>query len=239
MTTASPNPKYLNVYNDIKNDILAQKYRYGERLGNEKWLCETYHVGTATLRRAIDELVAEGLVERRPKKGVYVRYSRLMDLDHPLSLSAELARIGVKPSSKILYFARREIDGELRNTLGSEAGDVAFEIHRLRYADDVPIMITHSFIPERYAPDFDPWQLTDTSLIEVYRERYGITITNSVRKVVPITANKKQAELLEIPVRSLLLETTMVCTKEDRTPVDFTRSWINTDVTPYVFRFNW
>lgn len=239
MKAPSSSPKYLSVYQSIKNDILSQKYRQGERLGNEKWLCDSYHVGTATLRRAIDELIADGLVERRPKKGVYVRYNRLRDLDNPLSLSAELIRIGIKPSSKILYFARRAIEGELLHTLGKDVGDEAFEIHRLRYADDTPFMITHSFIPEKLVPDFDPWELTNSSLIEVYRTRYNIVISGSVRKVTPVVATKEQARLLNIAPRSLLLETTMVCMRDDGEPVDLTRSWINTNITPYVFRFNW
>ena len=218
---------------------MGGELRYGERLDNEEWMCEHFDVGRSTLRKAIDALVKEGLLERRPKKGVYVKYSKFKDFDQPFSLFQELQRQGVTPSSKILFFSRQQADESMQDVFHCDEDEVLLSIHRLRYANDTPIVISQVTIPERFVPDFDPWRLRNTSLFEILKDDYGIQIVKSIQKVVPTCASKEQAKLLEIPGRTLLLETTSTSTSSSGEIVEYSKSWINTDATKYSFRFSW
>ena len=71
MKTASNGslPLYSQIVQDIRNKILNGTYKYNERLPNEKWLCNLYDISRTTLRKSIDELIAEGLLERHSNKG--------------------------------------------------------------------------------------------------------------------------------------------------------------------------
>ena len=107
MKTASNGslPLYSQIVQDIRNKILNGTYKYNERLPNEKWLCNLYDISRTTLRKSIDELIAEGLLERHSNKGVYVVYSKFdTGFDRPYSLFQEMVKSGIKPSSKILSF---------------------------------------------------------------------------------------------------------------------------------------
>ena len=89
MKTASNGslPLYSQIVQDIRNKILNGTYKYNERLPNEKWLCNLYDISRTTLRKSIDELIAEGLLERHSNKGVYVVYSKFdTGFDRPYSL---------------------------------------------------------------------------------------------------------------------------------------------------------
>ena len=87
MKTASNGslPLYSQIVQDIRNKILNGTYKYNERLPNEKWLCNLYDISRTTLRKSIDELIAEGLLERHSNKGVYVVYSKFDTALQPVS----------------------------------------------------------------------------------------------------------------------------------------------------------
>lgn len=239
-TTTMHALKHTRVYNAVKEDILTGRLRYGERLYNEKWMCESYQVSRTTLRRAIDELIEEGFLERRPNRGVYVKYSKFDPAsDRPFSIFQELRKSGVVPSSKILFFSRREAGEKFARIFEVGPDERLLEIHRLRFANDKPIMINHLYFIERLFPDFNPWRLTDGSLHEILKEDYHVKIANSVQKVDAVSASKVEADLLDVAFRTPLLHTTSRVTSEDGYIVDYQETWINTRRVPYSFRFNW
>ena len=57
--------KYKEIAENIRKDILDGKYNPNEQLPLEKEMCEHYNVSRITIRKAVDELVEEGLVVKR------------------------------------------------------------------------------------------------------------------------------------------------------------------------------
>lgn len=239
-TDAPVSLKRTKVCEDIKQEITSGHLHYGERLNNEQWLCQEHHVSRTTLRNAINQLIDEGYLERRPNKGVYVTYSKFDSaFSRPFSLFQELERVGIHPSSKILYFSREAADDNLCKKMYLSPGEIILEIHRLRFSDDLPITINHLFIPEKLFPDFDPWQLTSHSLHDILKNQYNVQIAKSVQDITTAVTNKTQSELLRVALRTPVLKTMSTVTSTSGDVIDFQRSWINTDVLPYSFRFNW
>ncbi|MCL2528391.1 MAG: GntR family transcriptional regulator [Defluviitaleaceae bacterium] len=64
---------YRMIYEDIKEKILNQTYKDNERLPFERELCETYSVDRVTVRKSLDLLVTDGLIEKRPGLGSFVK----------------------------------------------------------------------------------------------------------------------------------------------------------------------
>ena len=142
-------PCILRLYRTSGIRYLNGTYKYNERLPNEKWLCNLYDISRTTLRKSIDELIAEGLLERHSNKGVYVVYSKFdTGFDRPYSLFQEMVKSGIKPSSKILSFSRINADSKLSRALNCEVNTPLLEILRLRYADDVPFNIQQLYLIE-------------------------------------------------------------------------------------------
>ena len=198
MKTASNGslPLYSQIVQDIRNKILNGTYKYNERLPNEKWLCNLYDISRTTLRKSIDELIAEGLLERHSNKGVYVVYSKFdTGFDRPYSLFQEMVKSGIKPSSKILSFSRINADSKLSRALNCEVNTPLLEILRLRYADDVPFNIQQLYLIESFFPQFNPWLLTDHSLYEIMESDYQIKIVKTVQVVTTGSVSKNQYHL--------------------------------------------
>ena len=232
--------RYTQVVSAIEEEIKTGVLQYGERLKNEKWLCETYGVSRTTLRKAIDELIAAGLVERRSNKGVYVTYSKFdSNFDRPISIFQELLRAGIRPSSKILSFARIKAAGEVSQSLRCPEGEPLLHIHRVRYADDRPFNINDIYLVERMFPQFNPWLLTNRSLHEIIKSEYKLEIVKSIQRVNAVAATRHQAEYLEVPLRTPLLTTVSTVIAGDGEVVEYQQSWINTSVVPYSYKYTW
>lgn len=67
------NKIYKKLIDELRAKILGGKYRPGDMIGSEYAFCRSYYMSRVSVRSAIDVLVTEGLVERRPGKGVFVR----------------------------------------------------------------------------------------------------------------------------------------------------------------------
>ena len=64
---------YLRVYRDIKEKISTGVYRTGDRLPTEAQLQESCGVSRITVKKAMELLAKEGVIERFPGKGTFVR----------------------------------------------------------------------------------------------------------------------------------------------------------------------
>jgi GntR family transcriptional regulator len=65
--------KYEEIAEDIRNGILSGKYNPNEQLPLEKEMCEQYGVSRITIKKAVDELVTQGLVIKRRGSGTFVK----------------------------------------------------------------------------------------------------------------------------------------------------------------------
>jgi GntR family transcriptional regulator of arabinose operon len=71
--TASQNPKYRQVYAALRRDIQSGRFKRGDRLPSEAELVRDFGASRITVGRAVRELQAAGLVERRAGSGTYVK----------------------------------------------------------------------------------------------------------------------------------------------------------------------
>jgi DNA-binding GntR family transcriptional regulator len=71
-------PLYHRVYREIAHEIADGGLAPGDRLPSERWFCDELGVSRATVRRAIEELTADGLVEARGR-GTYVTGTALVE----------------------------------------------------------------------------------------------------------------------------------------------------------------
>ena len=74
----SERPLYKQLMQRLKNDITAGVYPAGERIPGEQALCaEVYGVSRVTVRKALEEIVREGLLVRRQGKGTFVAQEKI------------------------------------------------------------------------------------------------------------------------------------------------------------------
>src|SRR3954469_4963089 len=95
-------PLYHRVYRELAKEIESGALRPGDRLPSERSLCDQLGVSRATVRRAVEELTADGLVEARGR-GSFVHDDAVMEPPNTLMSLNEVARSrGLDPTSVVL-----------------------------------------------------------------------------------------------------------------------------------------
>lgn len=203
---SSTQPRYRLLADSIRDDIAAGACPPGAQLPTEAEFAAKFGVSRGTVVKAIDMLVAEGVVAKRQGAGSFVslpslhrRSSRLMSFTETLDAQ------GRKASQKVLGYGAAD-EAEARS-LG--AHEPAMLLTRLRLVDRVPVTIHRSFIPERVMEQLSAEELGqllkgDASLYAAFEEA-GITIDRGSEHVSARLATPTEAEALNIPLPAALM----------------------------------
>lgn len=131
-------PRYQQVRDELVALIAAHHWRPGEAIPTEQALAKQYDVAVGTVRKAVDLLVAEGLLERFQGRGTFVRRA---SFDSSLFRFFRFqTRQGERriPESRILRREVVEAPSAVAATLQIPNGSKAIQMSRLRLIDDVP-----------------------------------------------------------------------------------------------------
>jgi GntR family transcriptional regulator len=170
------------------------------------------------VRNAIDFLVADGQLERRPGAGTFVAnppYAKTLGLT---SFTADMRNRGREPSSRVLEFSVRRAGAKTSVRLGIDDDDRVFRFTRLRLADGQPIAVETNWIPEASVPDLDKSAL-EGSLFTVLNDRYGITPGEATSTIDAVLADAATAEALALGPHAPCLRIRMDYLDQRRRPL--------------------
>ncbi|MEJ3653686.1 GntR family transcriptional regulator [Actinomycetes bacterium KLBMP 9759] len=170
----------------------------GERIPAERDLAQRWGVARMTLRKAIDRLVLDGLLERHERRGTFTSRPRVPRHLSISSFTEEMTRRGVTPSSRTLSLRRIKASTTVARHLRIPVGDPVIRFVRLRLGDGQPMAVETNHVPGVLVPD-----LTEADLVgswyALLASRYGIQIMSGVANLVPAMPDERTAELLDIP----------------------------------------
>ncbi|WP_204082704.1 GntR family transcriptional regulator, partial [Asanoa ishikariensis] len=148
-------PLYERTAAQLLDDLRADAARSGDRLPSERALATRYAVSRVTLRAALAELESRGIVRPASSRGWFIG-----DLEPgPAAPTtpppqpqvqglADFARVnGLTPSSRVLSAAVRPTTVSEAEELRIAPGADLFELHRLRYLDDLLVAFEHNRLP--------------------------------------------------------------------------------------------
>lgn len=203
LDAASSDPLYQQVVDDIKRDIASGLYLPGERIPTEIELGDIYRISRITVRRAVKELVKEGLLIKRQGKGTFVsasdRGSAIQNQDIVQSFSRTCELNGVVPGARLVFCGIVSLPSDEGEFLHGGAGS-AVQVKRVRTADGVPLMVEDNYFDaERYRFLTDE-DLSDRSLFDLIEERTGLVPRTSDACVLSMErAYGELSGLLEVP----------------------------------------
>ncbi len=203
--------KLIPLYAQVKNylqDEIENRMKPGDVIPSEPELEKRFNVSRITVRRALDELVSEGLIVRQQGRGTFVRKDPIaQELPRLLSWSAQMRKMGFEPRSAPAEIDLTEPTKEQAAQLNLSPGDQLVRIRRLRYADDEPICIMTNYIPEALVPGLVNQGLVNDSLYATLPS-FGLKPVRGEDRVETRTASDWEASQLNIGKWSPLLQVT-------------------------------
>jgi GntR family transcriptional regulator, phosphonate transport system regulatory protein len=145
----------------------------GDRLPPEGVLASRFGVNRHTLRRAVDELVFEGLLERQHGVGIFIT-DKLLDyrVANNTRFTQTLADIGISTDTKVIRKMITPASSGIARHLSLPADTPVLWIETLRLADGFPFCVISHFLPaEPFAALLDEYQ--DGSLHELLTKHCG------------------------------------------------------------------
>src|SRR6218665_311150 len=140
-------PLYMQIARKLSDDVLNGRYQVDQALPSERTLSELLNVSRVTARKAIDQLVAQGLVVRRRGSGNYIAPRIEQPLSNLSSFSEQLQQRGYQPSSRWLTRAIVTAGTEEQLSLGLSPNSKVARLERLRLADDIVMAYEVSVLP--------------------------------------------------------------------------------------------
>jgi GntR family transcriptional regulator len=224
--------KYEEIAEDIRNAILNGKYSSNEQLPLEKEMCDQYGVSRITIKKAVDELVAQGLVIKRRGSGTFVKALDDEDVQE-LSLAKQFEGFSEtnkdkKVSSEIIKFEVIHPTEEIATKLKIESDDFVYYIIRARYADNDPYVIEYTYMPISLIIGIK----TDILLNSIYsyiEKNLSLKIKSAHRIIRAILPNELEQEWLQIDKNFPVLEVEQVGFLDNGQPFEYSKSHHRSD----------
>jgi len=201
--TDGPRPKHAQL-SDVLADLAVHELGPDVAIPSERELMTTYDVSRATVRKAIDSLVADGLLHRIHGKGTFVARPRLESRLHLASFSQDMRRRGLTPSTRLLDVELDEPPADVAKALDLSADGRAWRLDRVRLADGQPIALENGWYPRSLLPGLDRHDLGG-SLYELLADVYDLSIDSAEQTLWGETADAAMARRLDAPVNTPLL----------------------------------
>lgn len=205
-------PLYHQVYSAIKEAIRSGRLRPGDRLPTERQFCQQLEVSRATVRRALGQLVEEGIVEAQVGRGSFVRtgLDALAEPPNTLMSFTELAAArGLKASARVIAQTTRSAIPEEALVFKIGIHALVFEIRRLRMLDTEPVALDRTRVPLEVAPSLPAEDFTHASIYKALEAAGAVPVTADVVVSAAVADEATATELEVSPGSALLVCTTM------------------------------
>lgn len=197
--------RYQEIQFMLKEKIQQGIYQVGDFLPSENELCVNYSITRTTVRKALDNLLKEGFIEKQHGKG-----SRVKERRHSLGL------LNVKGFSEAVgkgvqtIFLQQPAIREWTPTISfqpdeKELKSKCIHFERLRFVGDEPVMLENNWFAQLDLRNFVGQEFAEGSFFKTLSQKYLIEITGSEQELRAEYANERTASQLKIETGAPIL----------------------------------
>jgi GntR family transcriptional regulator len=226
LTRAPGTALHRQLYIVLRDQIMRGVFAVDTAIPRESDLEAMFGVSRITVRRAVADLEAHGLVRKLPGKGTFVLPRQ--ETGRPeatLTLMESLTRQAKDTKVRVLAVETIAAPGAivLLLELGPEAR--AHHVLRLRSMNGIPVMLTEAWVQVAFAPYITADSLLENALFEIIM-RHGVKFGKVVQELSAVSADPQQASLLETNVGSPLIRMTRLFYSQDGRPAYHLTSYV-------------
>lgn len=204
---ASAVPLYRQLQAMVRRQIQDGGLPAGASLPNELELAARYGVSRATVRQALADLVAEGLIVRKRGRGSFVSARHIDQVVTQLQGFTEaLVTAGLEPQVRVLAVRRVPVRPPVAEQLGVAVGTPVVSFERLvRVAGD-PLVLDSGWLAPTVPLELDAEHLGAQPLYRLAEAAAGHPIAGALQVITAVSASQRQAVLLEVRRGAPLLQ---------------------------------
>jgi DNA-binding GntR family transcriptional regulator len=197
-TSGQDGPHYLALRDSIAENIQTGALEAGSKLPSERQLQTTSGIARGTIREALFQLEAEGLIFRRDRSGWYVSPPPITyDPTRWAGFMTYVAEQGRVPLTETLSTETAVVPPATAEIFGAAPDAPLHIVHRLRRVDGRPVLVERITVDPALAPGFLDHNF-DGSLSGILRDHYGLTVSRNRVDMQPCALVREVAEGLGV-----------------------------------------
>ncbi|AHV91166.1 GntR family transcriptional regulator [Bordetella holmesii] len=232
----SPLPLYHKVYLLIRQRLLAGGFAPQTALPGENALAAEYGVSRLTIRRSLEALEADGLIERHQGRGTFAALQSAAsstqhssDMD---SLMVHLARMGMQTQVTLLALDTIAASSLIAAHLEQAPGTAVQRAIRVRSHENQPFSYLTTYVPQTIGQAITHADLVSKPLLAIFRD-LGIQVARAEQTISAVLAEPDAAAALNVPVGSALLSLQRRVRAADGQPVEWLHALYRPDRYKY------
>lgn len=224
-------PLYKAVKAKILDRMTRGEWARGEALPSESKLATRFDVSIGTVRKAIDELVAEKLLVRHQGKGTFVA---VHNEDRALYYFFHLVRqdgAGKEyPGAELLSFGRGKADARTAERLRIARGAPVFRFRNRLVLQGRPVQLDQITVPQALFPGLDEQTLRsrERTIYALYQSKFGINVIRAEERLRARLCDADTAAALQVKTGDPVLEIQRIAYTFNNVPVETRVSRVNT-----------
>ncbi len=219
-------PVYQQLNQRLRS-VLAKDFQCGDRFLTEREIAERFQVSRTTANKALASLVSEGFLEFRKGLGTFVRRDVIdYDVRSLVSFTEKATAAGKVPRTELLTFGKRpaaEAGDSVSTALDVGGNDVLWEMERIRFANETPVILEFRFVIEALCPKLTRSE-AEGSLYRAWTESHGLKIAGADEVIRAVKLTAAESHHLRTTARSPALEVVSVGLLENDAPLWWERT---------------
>jgi GntR family transcriptional regulator len=217
------NPLYIQIKKRIIESLVSSEWVPGQSIPSEMALAKKYNVSQGTVRKAIDDLVADKILIRRQGKGTFVSSHNEENIQLRFLRLTEKSGKKEKLENKLISFEREKASNQIAKVLGINTSSTLISIKRLLTFNGKPLILDFIKIPSVSFRGLTSEKVVEKkgSMYRMYETDFGIQMLHADEKIKAVAANKESSSNLNISEGSPLLSVERLSYTYDAKPIEW------------------
>ncbi|AXA66995.1 GntR family transcriptional regulator [Pseudomonas oryzihabitans] len=219
-------PLYQRLRDQLAEQIANNRWRPGEAIPTEAALSAEYQLSTGTVRKAIDALVSEGILERQQGRGTFIRRAQFQSSLFRFFRFQTVSGERQVPESRILSIEPVAAPSAVAQALALPADALVIRIVRVRLLDVKPVLAEEIWLPRQRFQALLEIDLSREGplLYPIYEEVCGQVVASAEETLTAESVNDVHARLLQVPVNSPVIVIERLARDYAGSPLEWRRS---------------
>ncbi len=210
-------PLYVQLKEKLLQDI-KENYKVGDIIPTEAKLENQYKISRITVRKAIEQLEQDNIIEKKQGKGTFVKEQKILyDANSIGSLTQRLAKQNYTLQTQALEYEIIQKEHYVKKLLNC---DTLLCIKRFRVLDGIPFALMLNYLDIKKVPNLEE-NFNIESLYTFLKDTYNIEFYNAQETVEAKNASKEESKKLNIKLNTALLSLHRLSFDKYHNPVEY------------------